>query len=119
MQPRSAPPTDILQLTTTVAALVAALAALTLNEGPIVRGVRVVPAILLLSGLPALLATLYATVEVMWEAGIDRRSLLRLGPDPSAAQRNTPYTHEALVWTAWSLALLGVAYIVLFFTTAD
>jgi hypothetical protein len=102
---------EVLQVATTVAAVAIALAALTEDEGPSGGGIHAIPAIFLIAGLLALIASLYALSAVWTEEHMSPRDLLpRTQPLP---EQPDPNAYLALVFSMWGLLLLGVAYLVL------
>lgn len=106
-------PTDLIGVTITIAGIAVALAALTLDRGPEIGNVRVLPTVLLFAGLPSVIASLYSMAELMWEAGLTRSDIFFSSPAIGPSTSETPYTREAILFTAWSLYLLLAAYAVL------
>lgn len=104
---------DLLQVTVTIAGIAVALAALTLDRGPAIRGARVLPIVLLFAGLPSVVGAVYAVAEMRWEAGLGWRDLLRISRR-RGEWADAPYTREAILSAAWSLYLLAVAYAAIF-----
>ena len=111
-QPSYPTGSDLLRVTATAAGYTFALASLTLEQGPTVQGVRVLPATFLLFGLPLVVATLMAMCQVFADARMGWADLVRYRP-PDA-----PIGREALVALAWGLILLLVAYVVLLYVAA-
>lgn len=116
MQERQLTPAgDLLQIAITIAAIAVALAALTLDRGPVIRGVRPVPVSFLLSGLPAVFGGMYAMGDLWSQEGMSVRDAL--GHHPWNRARGRPiddgYAYNALVLTTWGIYLLGSLYVVL------
>jgi hypothetical protein len=114
-EPTLPSPGDLIRVTFTIGGIAVALAALTIERGPTVGGVHVLPVVFLAAGIPAVVGSLFAMAELFWEAGLSRRELVRLKP---ADEQDAPYTREAILYTAWSLFLLLAGYVVLFLLVA-
>ena len=114
-EPTLPSPSDLIRVTITIGGVAVALAALTLERGPTLAGIHVLPVVFLAAGIPAVVGSLFAMAELFWEAGLSRRDLVRLSP---VREQNAPYTREAILYTAWSLFLLLAGYVALFLLAA-
>lgn len=89
-------PSDLLQVTITIAGFAVALIAID-PDGPLAP-------YLLLTGVSSLLSSAYAMAALWQGADLRLRDLFAVGDDPSDA---------ALMHAGWALLLLGITYVAL------
>jgi hypothetical protein len=94
---------DLLQVTTTIAAIALALATLTETRGPQASGIYLIPLTLLFAGFFALGGSLFAIEDLREEATGVRSDWtgLRLLQTP----------HQALFFAIWAIRLVGLTYL--------
>ena len=103
----SRPPGELLQTSTTIAAVAIALATLTAEDESLLVDWLPVDILLLLGGLSSLAGSLFAMVALWEEAGL---TPLDLVPLPNPHREELSDHDQALRFTTYGMLLLGVAY---------
>lgn len=101
-------PGELLQVTSTIAAVAIALATLTAQDRSLQVGWFPIDLFFLLGGLFSLLGSVFAMVELWREAGLDLFDFLPL-PNPNRPAELGDHDH-ALRFTAWGILFIGLAY---------
>jgi hypothetical protein len=106
-----------LQISTTIAAVAVALAALGQGEGPQIGDLEIMPGVLLVVGLVNIFGSLGAMAAIWDNAG------LRVSDDLLAGSADghpdlMPHNYQALIVTTWGLWFLTVVYLVMLYASA-